>query len=317
MRKLLVFLPELKEALREKIRSAAEGAGLACVFCDAEEDALREAAEAEIILGQSRELALQAKALRWFCTPSAGVNHLQGAIPDGAVLTNSSGAYGVTIAEHTIMVSLELMRRQAEYNAIVSRRAWARGLPVTSLHGARITLVGTGDIGRECALRLRAFRPRSLIGINRSGANPEGLFDEALPVTGLDEALPRTDLLILSLPETPETIGLLNRSRLEALPESAILVNVGRGSALDQKALESLLRAGRLRGAALDVFEKEPLDPEDSLWTCPNLLITPHVAGNMTLPYTVERITELFLEDLERYQAGLPLRRQVDLHRGY
>jgi phosphoglycerate dehydrogenase-like enzyme len=109
----------------------------------------------------------------------------------------------------------------------------------------------------------------------------------------------------------------MSAERLAMLPETAYLVNVGRGSALDQKALEERLRSGKLAGASLDVFEKEPVPPEDSLWECPGLLMTPHIAGNMTLDYTVETIIGQFLEDLDRYAAGKPPARTVDRERAY
>ena len=118
-----------------------------------------------------------------------------------------------------------------------------------------------------------------------------------LPREALEEVLPETDILILSLPGTKETRGLLDKAKLALLPDGALLINVGRGSALNEAALERELRAGRLR-AALDVFEHEPLPEDSPLWGCPNLLITPHVAGNMTLPHTVERIVALFWRTL-------------------
>ena len=214
------------------------------------------------------------------------------------------------------MTALEMLRRQQDYEEIVRRREWIRNLPVRSLRDARITLLGTGDIGRETAVRLRAFAPASLTGVNRGGKNPDGLFDRVLTRDRLRDVLPETDILIASLPGTPETKGMLSRESLALLPDGALLVNVGRGSLLDQQALEAELRAGRLR-AALDVFEEEPLPPDASLWSCPNLLITPHTAGNMTLPYTRRRIVELFLEDFENYCAGRPLLRRVDPRRGY
>ena len=105
-------------------------------------------------------------------------------------------------------------------------------------------------------------------------------------------------------------------ARLARLPEGALIVNVGRGTVIDQEALEAELRAGRLC-AALDVFEAEPVPADNSIWDCPNLLITPHTAGNMTLPYTKDRIVDLFVEDLQHYLAGQPLVRQVDLRKGY
>ena len=233
------------------------------------------------------------------------------------LLTSSSGAYGVTIAEHVVMVTLEMMRRKAEYNEIVRQRSWARGLHVDSIRGSRITLLGTGDIGRECAKRMRSFDPASMTGVNRGGGNPEGLFDRTVTVDRLEEVLPETDLLILSLPATAETKNILDAARLALLPETARLVNVGRGSAVDQQALEKMLREGKLAGAALDVFVQEPIPADDSLWDCPGLLITPHIAGNMTLDYTVEQIVNQFLENLRNYAEGLSLRRLVDRKRAY
>ena len=319
-RKMVVVLPVLSPKHREQIRLCAASNGFAVSFFAEAQDALPTLADAEIVLGQSELLSRNAPRLRWLCTPSAGVNQFLApdafAAPD-AMLSNSSGAYGVTIAEHIVMVTLELMRRQAEYNEIVSRRAWRRDLPIRSIHGSRITLLGTGDIGREAAIRLRAFSPQSLIGMNRSGRNPENLFDRIITENELEAVLPETDLLILSLPDTPDTRGILNGHRLALLPRNAFLVNVGRGSAIDQRALEALLRGGHLAGAALDVFEQEPIPAESSLWTCPRLLITPHVAGNMTLDYTVEKIISQFLEDFDRYCEGLPPAHLVDRSLGY
>ena len=140
---------------------------------------------------------------------------------------------------------------------------------------------------------------------------------EATVSDTLESVLQQTDLLILSLPDTPQTRGLLSADRLALLPRTAYLVNVGRGSAIDQRALETLLRAGHLSGAALDVFEQEPLPAESSLWDCPRLLITPHVAGNMTLDYTVEKIISQFLGDFDRYCNGLPPAHLVDRNIGY
>ncbi len=314
---LLVALPGLSGFHRDRIRTAAEAHGLRTVFSDSRSEALREAPGAEILFTQDPGLARSAAHLRWLCTPSAGTDHFAGALAPETLLTSSSGAYGVTIAEHIVMVTLEMMRRIREYEQIVLKREWRRDLPICSVHGARVTLLGTGDIGQETAKRLRAFDPERITGVNRRGGNPQELFDEAVTADELPRVLKETDLLVMSLPQTDETRGIMSAERLALLPENAYLVNVGRGSALDQKALEERLRSGKLAGAALDVFEKEPVPQEDSLWDCPRLILTPHVAGNMTLPYTVERIVSLFLENLELYCAGRPLLRLVDRARGY
>ena len=318
-RKLIAVTGGLDGGHLEQIRRAAEKNGFEAQFFTSIAQALPCLADAEIVFGQDAALAKNSPALRWLCTPSAGVDQFTApgafASPD-AVLTNSSGAYGVTIAEHIVMIALEMLRRQPDYCGIVSRREWKRDLPVRSIKGSRITLLGAGDIGRETAVRLRAFGPARLLGVTRSGKDPGGCFDRVLPQSRLDEALPATDLLVVSLPGTKETYHMLDARRLGLLPDQALVVNVGRGSVIDQKALEAELRAHRLC-AALDVFEKEPLPPDDTLWDCPHLLIMPHVAGNMSLPYTKDRIVALFLEDFDNYCAGKPLKRLVDRERGY
>ena len=319
-RKLIVWVPGTLEFHTDRITEEAGRYGFETVFPENREEAEREAADAEILFTPDSGLCREAPDLKWVCTPYAGVeSFLQaGGLENPEVLlTNSSGAYGVTIAEHVVMVILEMMRRRSEYFEIVRRKGWIRDLHIDSIRDSRITLLGTGDIGRECAKRLRAFGPAVLTGVNRRGGNPEGLFDRVVPIPQLEEVLPETDLLILSLPATEETRGILNAERLALLPATARLVNVGRGSAVDQKALESMLREGKLAGAALDVFEQEPVPPEDSLWDCPGLLITPHIAGNITLNYTVEQIIRQFLEDLGNYAAGRPMKHLVDRKRAY
>ena len=318
-RKLVVMIPDLAEELISRICSESERQGFQAIYSGGLQEVLPDLEDAEVIFAQDSRVCRYAPKVRWICTPSAGVDHFlrPGKLDPRTELTNSSGAYGVTIAEHVIMVTLEMMRRKAEYNEAVRQKHWIRDLHIDSIRGSRIVLLGTGDIGRECAKRLRAFDPASLTGVNRQGKNPENLFDRVVTADRLEELLPETDLLILSLPATAETRNILSAERLSLLPETARLVNVGRGSALDQKALERMLRDGKLASAALDVFEKEPIPAEDSLWECPRLLITPHIAGNMTLDYTVEKIVDQFLEDLENYAAGRPLRYRVDRERAY
>ena len=282
----MIYIPGLTRQQLERIVSAAARNGFRAVFAGNREDAVREAADAEVLFTQDSGICRHAPGAKWVCSPFAGVEPF-------------------------------LMRRREEYREAVRQKRWIRDLHIDSIRDSRIALLGTGDIGRECAKRLRAFGPACLTGVNRRGENPEGLFDRIVTADRLEEILPETDLLILSLPATAESRGILNAERLAMLPEGARLVNVGRGSAVDQKALEALLRAGKLAGAALDVFEQEPLPENDSLWDCPGLVLTPHIAGNMTLDYTVERIVSQFTENLEAYAAGRTLKHTVDRERAY
>lgn len=318
-KKILVAMGGLSEKHEKKIAASALKNGFEVCFSRNKSEGLAAAREAEIILSASAELAQNAPKLRWMCTSSAGINQFSapGSFPsERAVLSNSSGAYGLTIAEHVVMAALSILRRAGEYAQMMRRREWRRDLDILSIHDSRITMLGTGDIGTQSTLRLRAFGPKWIKGVSRSGANPDGLYDEVVNVGRIEELLPQTDILVMSLPGTPQTYHLMDGHRLSLLPEGALIINVGRGSAIDEKALLPLLRSGRLR-AALDVFEQEPLPADSPLWDCPNLLITPHASGNITLPQTVDRIVDMFLEDFERYCAGQQLLRQVDLTRGY
>lgn len=316
---VFVLIPGLTEKHRAELLEAGKQNQVDIRIFDRAEDALAEIDHAEVIFSPNTALSAAAKNLRWQCTSSAGINMFMGEgifCADHVTLTNSAGAYGVTISEHILMQTLELMRRQVEYNSITAQRLWKRDLKVRSIRGSRVTLLGTGDIGQEAAKRLRGFDPACVIGVNRSGKNPGDRFDRVLPQTELDSVLPETDLLIISLPGTSATYHMLDERRLSMLPDGAMVVNVGRGTVIDQKALEKQLRAGRL-SAALDVFEQEPLPVDDTLWDCPNLLITPHSAGNLTLDYTLDRIVEMFLEDLANYCAGRPLAHEASLQAGY
>ena len=317
-RKIVTLYPGFADTHKEKIAASAAEYGFEAVFCDDRETALREALDAEIVLSYDPATAKAGTGVKWVCSPSAGVNHFREPLAGtGIMLTNSAGAHSVTIAEHIIMVTLELMRKRMDYIRLAAQRKWVMDLPVRSIHGARIAMLGTGNIGQETAKRLRAFEPESIVGINRKGMAPDGIFDRIVTIGDIDSILPETDLLIMSLPSTAETKLLFTEERMLRLPAESYIVNVGRGDVLDEKALERILRSGKLAGAALDVFEKEPLDPDSTLWDCPGLVLTTHVAGNWTLPLTVDRITDMFIEDLANYCEGRRLKRLIDLDVGY
>ena len=315
--KIVVISAVLEQAHRDMILKAAGGEQV--FFLTSERQMTPETADAEVIYGHARYTARTSKALKWLCTPFAGVEPFlkPGSFAnEGCLLTNAAGAYGVSIAEHIIAVTLMMMRGLTVHYAAALKGEWADRLPQRSLKGCRITALGTGDIGRTFALRARAFEPASLTGVSRTGRK-DPAFDRVLPAEALDDVLPGTDLLVMSLPATPATEGILSRERISSLPEGAYVVNVGRGSAVDEDALADSLDAGHLSGAALDVFRTEPLPPDSRLWRTKNMLITPHAAGNMTLKHTIDMNTAMFCEDLENYRAGRPLKHLVDRTLGY
>ena len=318
--KIVVLTKGLKQKHKDLICETAGMVNADVCFAESE-DAFPEGFEdPDIIYGFGIETAKRSTSLKWLCVPSAGVDYLMK--PDsfanpGCILTNSAGAYGVTIAEHIIAVSLMMMRRLTDFYLGTSRGIWDTPKPQKSLKDCRITVLGTGDIGCTFARRAASFEPASLVGICRSGVCTEPVFEKIYKTDDIDKVLPSTDLLVMSLPDTKETKGILSRGRIDLLPEGAYVVNVGRGSAIDEDALADSLDSGRLGGAALDVFKTEPLPSDSRLWHTKNLLITPHVAGNLTVDHTIDKNVEMFCEDLLAFGKGLPMKHIVDRNREY
>lgn len=321
-KKIGVVIEFLNDHYEKVLTEAAQKYGYEIEFFPSSAAAVEGAGECEILYGHcSHKVVQAAKDLKWFCCCWAGVDRFcrPGIFNDkNCLLTNSSGAYGTTISEHLIMVSLMLLRRQMEYSDMIREGGWGvlKG-GIRSLHGSRITVLGTGDIGTEFARRAKAFHPACIKGVRRSPKAADIAFDAVTTFDNLDEVLPDTDLLVMALPSTPETEGILSRERIALLPETAMVINVGRGTAVDQEALAEALNNDKLAAAALDVVVPEPLPADHFLRSTKNLLLTPHVAGNMTLRYTCDRSVEMFLEDLENYCAGKPLKHLVDRTKGY
>ena len=306
----------------EKIRSAAEAENCNVRFFPDADNALPHLKDAHILFApsdaRSPALIRQAPELKWFSSYYAGVDPLMapGALPEGVLLTNGSGAYGITIAEHLIMVCLMLLRRMPEYETFVDHRQFRSDLVIGSLYGANVVVCGTGDIGFQFAKRLRTFCPAAIIGINRTGHEVEG-FDRVLPMDDLDQVLPDADLLVLTLPGTRQTDDLITKERLASMKKTAFLVNVGRGNCIDQDALIDALNHGRLAGAALDVFRTEPIPERDPAWNTPGLLVTPHCSGKMTMRYTRDTLVDGFCDNLHRFCRGETLHHVVDPKLGY
>ena len=322
-RKIVYVNAFIDEDLKDRVRETAEASGFETEFFSKADDALSAAREAEIIFGDRMELVRAAEKLRWICTSFAGVNNFDLSYLEerNIALTNSSGAYGITIAEHMIMVLTILLRNIPTYERLKHERVWQGGYPTKTISGSRVLILGTGDIGSNTAVRLRGFGPESIRGLNRSGRAPEepgkNAFDRVEKIEEIEKFLPDTDILLTCLPGTKDTEGILSAERIALLPKGAYIVNVGRGSAIDEDALITALKEGRIAGAALDVLRNEPLPKESPLWDVDRLYLTPHIAGQETAPVTRRLIAEMFIEDLKNYAAGMPLKHRVDLKAGY
>ena len=319
MRHITLVADWMDPDLKEKIDRKAGEMGFDTAWFRSDGEALRDAERAEILFGMAPKALKAGRGIRWICLPFAGIDSFTapGAVPEGVAVTNSAGAYGTAISEHVIMVLLMLMRREHLTFGKMSAGVWQREEKMESLWGKRVCVCGTGDLGRNCALRIRAFSPASLTGVSRSGRELPGIFDAVYPAAEADSALKDSDVVILALPGTDGTEDFLSRERMALLPGGAYVVNVGRGRCLDEAALIEGLGSGRIAGAALDVMRHEPPAADDPLWRAPNLILTPHCAGNMTVRATRENCAAMFLEDLENYALGRELKHRVSLAEGY
>ncbi|MBA3825908.1 MAG: D-2-hydroxyacid dehydrogenase [Ktedonobacterales bacterium] len=263
-----------------------------------------------------------APGVRWLALPSAGADIAlaRGLIrPGGPVVTTAAGIHMVPMREHIFSVMLLWLRGWPQRLAAQTRHAWLRDGTFwgqRELAGVTLGIIGLGAIGRGVARLGHAFDMR-VVATHRSataGATDPDV-DALLPLAQLHDLLAQSDFVVLALPSTPASRGLLGAAELTAMRPHAFLVNIARGDIVDETALIAALRAGTIGGAGLDVFAHEPLPPESPLWDMPNVIISPHIAGP-TDRYS-ERFTDLFLDNLTRFDNGQPLRNVVDPNRGY
>jgi phosphoglycerate dehydrogenase-like enzyme len=272
--------------------------------------------EAEVLLSWAVPDAWVERAprLRWVHVTSAGVDHLlDGALwRSDVVITNSRGVHATPMAEHVLGWLLMFARNLHLHLEYQRQRRWQRQ-EGGQLAGSTVGVLGLGAVGREVARLCKACGAR-VVGMRRR-PDPVPHVDRVVGPGGLREVLEASDYVVLTLPLLPSTRGLLGREQLGWMKPHAVLINVARGGLVDEAALVDALRAGRIRGAALDTFASEPLPADSPLWSLPNVLVSPHVAGSFQ-GYT-DAVVELFCDNLRRYLAGEPLRNVVDRENGY
>lgn len=274
--------------------------------------------------GISRELLRAADRLRWVHSGAAGVGG--SLFPEmrrsDVIFTNSAGVHGVPVAEHVLALIFHFARGLDRVSADRCERRWDRDrlsrrpLPVAEVTGARLGVVGFGGIGRELGRRAKGLG-MEVWAVRRhpdAGDRP-GYVDRVMGADALGALLEASDYVVLAVPHTSETDGLIGAAELDGMKKGAVLINVARGRVVDEEALIEALREGRIRGAGLDVFEEEPLPAASPFWGLENACITPHIGG--TSPGFWARETELILDNLRRYLNGEPLRNVVDKEAGY
>jgi phosphoglycerate dehydrogenase-like enzyme len=268
------------------------------------------------------EQLIHARNLKWIHSTAAGVAQLM--YPElrrsGITVTNASGIFSVPMAEHTMGLILAMARnfpdsvRYQDQSKWSVQDLWDKPQHLTEIKGSVLLIVGYGSIGRELARRAKAFDMR-IWGVTRSGNGDSTHAERILPVSQLNEALPHADYAVISAPETSETKRLIGAEQIARMKRGARLINIARGSLLDEAPLMNALQSGALGGAALDVTGMEPLPPQSPLWHTPNLFITPHASAISERLWLRE--TELFLKLLGEWFEGKPLSNRVDFQRGY
>jgi phosphoglycerate dehydrogenase-like enzyme len=264
-----------------------------------------------------------ARQLRWIHAASAAVHQLlfPEIVQSDVVITNSREVHGPVVAEHVIALVFALARKIPQAAIMQRNRVWGQatiwneGPRPREISGATLGLIGVGSIGRDVAKKASSLGMRVIAAREHvEKETPEGIV-EVFASSQLDDFLSQADYVVLAAPLTPATQGLMNAARFAAMKADSYLINVGRGPQVEEAALVDALRKKRIAGAALDVFEREPLPPESPLWGLNNLLITPHTAGLTEKLW--QRHYERFSENLRRYLAHQPLLFVVDKDKGY
>ena len=268
----------------------------------------------------------EAKRLRWVHSPAAAVHQFlfPEFVNSDVILTNAREVHGPVVAEHVIALMLALAKRIPESVRFQQKHVWGQEIlwqnhaAPAELSGATLGLVGLGSIGRNVAQRASALGMQVLAvrhsQLSQSREKPD-FVNEVLPSSMLGEMLARADYIVLAVPVTDETRGMIRPEQFHQMKRDAYIINVGRGPLIQEAALIEALRERKIAGAALDVFDQEPLPPNSPLWDVENLLITPHTAGMTTKLW--ERHYALFSENLRRFLRGGELLGTVDKKRGY
>ena len=331
----LVIHPSVDNARLELIQQAAGNNNV--VNAENEAECLREIIDADVFFGKlTPELLEAAHRLKWVQSPTASLEHylFPELVEHPCVLTNMRGLYYDVIADHVMGFVLCFARNLHKYVRQQQQCRWApvggeqhrasftagpgEVSPIDQAHqhlgDLTMGVVGVGSIGGEICRRAAAF-DMTVIGVDSDRSSLPGVLDDVWPVDRLPELLAAADYVTIAAPHTPETEKLFRAEQFSAMKPSAHLINIGRGIIVDLADLTTALQNGEIAGAALDVFEVEPLPDDHPLWTMDNVIMTPHIAA--ASPRIAERHTATFLENLEKFLADEPLSTVVDKRRWF
>lgn len=320
IKQLLIYFP-VTEVFKKKLTAKLPGTKI--IQRNSTNLTQTDVQESDVIFGNVPAKMLEhAPALKWLHLASAGTDGYTTVARRGVFLTNGTGAYNDVLAEHMLALTSALCIRLPAYQKQQTAHVWKRAQWAGYITGSTVVVLGCGNIGCAYARRMKALGAY-VIGVRRSVHGITDDVNEMVTLEKIDEVLPRADIVAMVMPNTPETKNTMDARRIALMKDGALLINVGRGNALDSDALYDGLVSGKLGGAGIDVAYQEPLPAEDKLWDAPNLIITPHVAGGWNSdavganPFMVEQVSRVFEANLDEYLAGVPMRNTVDLETGY
>lgn len=272
--------------------------------------------DAELFAGAvSPALAAKMPKLRFIQLFSAGANHYEW-LPEHVVLANAYGAYGDSIAEHMLTVTLMAMKRMPEYLTLQQEKEWKLLRDIDRFEGSKVLSVGMGAIGTGYAKRAAALGAECY-GVRRTVHDKPSFVRELVTISDMDALLPDMDVVALSLPGTDDVKGLFDYRRLSLMKKNAILVNVGRGNSVVTADLLKVMNEGHLKAACLDVMDPEPLPEDHPLWTAPRVYLTPHISGGYRAGVNYDRVTDVAIQNLALVLQGKDPVHIVDRRLGY
>ena len=317
-RTVLVTVP-LTEKQQQKLAEIALRGGFRMTVKDVSALTPEDVEGQQVILGHvPPHLLPHADALQWLQLSSAGADRYFGpdVLPEEVLLTNAVGAYGLAVSEHMTAFTFSLLRRFPQYARNQHDHIWKIMGSVKAVSESVIVVLGMGDIGSNYGRQMKALGA-TVIGVRRTHREKPDWADEQYTIDELDSVLPRADVVAMVIPGGDATRHIMDARRLSLMKKDSVLINVGRGTAVDTEALTEALRSGSIAGAALDVTDPEPLPEDHPLWDMDNVFITPHASGNYLLKGTLDRVVGILTENFRRYVDGEPLRNVVDRSLGY
>ncbi len=291
-------------------------------YCEKREDLPAMIADADVYMGGlDRDTFRAAKQLKWLQSPSSGVNTyltIPELVASDVILTSATGTHGACLADSVFGMILAFTRCIKDFVLKQQAHEWAfqqYRSQMRELTGSTMGIIGLGSVGRAVAQRAVAFGMR-VVAVDMLALSKPDTVAELWGLEHLHDLLNVSDYVVVTVPYTAKTDGMIGAAEIAQIKPGALLVGISRGRVIDEAAMITALKSGRLRGAALDVFAQEPLPPESELWDMPNVLVTPHAAGGTQ--FEADFILDIFFENLERFLRGdFPLRNHVDKQRGF